>query len=123
MVVVAEDDRDVREMLCEVLTAEGFDVAAARNGVETLALLRANTSRICVVLLDVMMPVMSGAEVIEHQRRDPQLSTVPVVVMSARWETRDLFEGIEFLRKPMSLDHVLHVVRHHCKQRPASATM
>lgn len=114
MILVVDDDRDVRDMLCDVLAGEGYAVTGARNGREALATLRANPADICLVLLDVMMPVMSGVEFREQQRIDPDLAGIPVAVMSARWEARDVFDGLAFLRKPMGLEEILTVVRGHC---------
>ena len=113
-VLVVDDDQDVREMLCDVLIGEGFAVASARNGMEALATLLAHEGPVCLILLDVMMPVMSGVEFRERQRSDPHLAGIPVAVMSARWEARDVFHGLEFLRKPMRLEEVLSLVRRHC---------
>ena len=117
MILVVDDDRDVREVLCGVLDSEGYAVAGARNGAEALAVLHSNPARVCLVILDVMMPVMSGVEFRERQRQDATIAAIPVAVMSARWEAQEAqeaFAGLPFLRKPMRLDDVLTVVRRHC---------
>jgi CheY-like chemotaxis protein len=74
----------------------------------------AHTARkICVILLDLMMPVMSGSEFVDYQRSDPG-SILPVVTMSARWESRQAFTDIPFVRKPNGIEELLWTVRRWC---------
>ena len=113
MIVVAEDDRDLREIVCEVLETHGYAVAAASNGAEALRLVREN-QRVCLVLLDLMMPVMSGYEFLQIRQREPELATVPVVVMSARWEAAEQEVTGEFLRKPLSTTQLLGAAARYC---------
>src|SRR5205085_12014163 len=82
-VLVVEDDHDVREALVEALEASDYHPMAAANGSEALQRLRSGSEPPCVILLDVMMPVMDGREFREEQRRDPALAEIPVVVLSA----------------------------------------
>ena len=113
MIMVVDDDVDVRETLCEVLAEEGYRVAGARNGMEALNLLR-EAERVCLVLLDLMMPVMSGYQFLQERKADPKLAAMPVVVMSARWEGKDEIEVVDFIRKPVSLAAILSVVERYC---------
>jgi CheY-like chemotaxis protein len=123
VILVVEDDQDVREALCDVLEAEGYRTVAARNGLEAMTTLRAAVAdtTVCLILLDLMMPVMSGFEFRERQRADPELARVPVAVMSARWDAQPELAGIEFLRKPMRVQDVLAVVRRHCARDDAGS--
>jgi CheY-like chemotaxis protein len=115
MILVIEDDRDSRELLCDILGLQGYAVACASNGREALSFLEAHTTReICVILLDLMMPVMSGYEFVDHQRSNPRLASIPVVIMSARWEARQAFTDIPFVRKPIGLEELLSTVRQWC---------
>jgi CheY-like chemotaxis protein len=115
MILVIEDDRDSRELLCDILGLQGYVVACASNGREALSFLDAHTpSEICVILLDLMMPVMSGFEFVDRQRSDPRLASIPVVIMSARWEAREAFTGIPFVRKPIGLEELLSTIRRWC---------
>src|SRR5689334_8429349 len=77
-ILVVEDDQDIREALMSVLEDEGYTVLGAANGLDGLEVL-ARISRPCMILLDLMMPVMSGAEFLSQMRRDDILAPVPVV--------------------------------------------
>ncbi len=116
-VLVVDDDAGIRESLAEALTDEGYRVTTANNGAEALDLLRAPTEpRPCVILLDLMMPVMSGHEFYREQQRDPALAGIPIVVISADGNLArkaGAFGG-EFLSKPVRLDTVLVVLGRHC---------
>lgn len=122
VILVVDDDPDVREALCCALQAEGHEAIAARNGAEALSTLRTVAPRqVCLVLLDLMMPVMSGFEFRKQQAADPQLAGIPVAIMSARWDARDELQGLTFLRKPMRLEEVLDVARRHCVRATGEA--
>ncbi len=82
-VMVVEDDALIRELVLELLTVEGFEAVAARNGAEALESLRGGGARPALILLDLMMPVMNGWQFREEQLGDPALADIPVVVMSA----------------------------------------
>src|SRR5919112_522210 len=115
MILVIEDDSDSRELLCDILGLHGHLVACAANGREALSFLEAHTAgEICVILLDLMMPVMSGYEFMERQRSDSRLASIPVIIMSARWEAQPAFTGIPFIRKPIGIDELLSTVRRWC---------
>jgi CheY-like chemotaxis protein len=105
-VLVVDDDRDIRELLVELFASEGYEVASASDGRRALAEARAR--RPDVILLDLMMPVMSGWEFREAQLRDPALADIPVVVVTAFEESLD---GTELLRKPFLVDDVLDAVQ------------
>lgn len=81
-ILVVEDDSDIRETLQQVLELEGYRVATAANGHEGLAALETG-ERPSLILLDLMMPVMSGAEMLDHLRTDERLADIPVVVVTA----------------------------------------
>src|SRR5690242_2846236 len=81
-ILVVEDDPDIRELVSEVLCQSGYHVAEAGNGQEALDFLKAHDQP-CVMLLDLMMPVLSGPELLEILADDPRFSKLPVVVVSA----------------------------------------
>jgi CheY-like chemotaxis protein len=105
-VLVVDDDRDIRELLVELLASEGYEVASAADGRRALA--EARSRRPDVILLDLMMPVMSGWEFREAQLRDPELAGIPVVVVTA---FEDSLEGAVLLRKPFLVEDVLDAVQ------------
>jgi len=116
-VLVVEDDLDVRQALMEILEEHGFTALGACDGAEALILLARATELPCVILLDLMMPVMDGASFREAQRRDPRLAGIPVVVLSAY---RDLerhassLDAVSVLHKPPSVRELVTVLRAHC---------
>src|SRR5689334_11479746 len=80
-VLIVEDDADLREMMAQLLTMEGFASTAVANGREALDYLR-DGGRPNVILLDLMMPVMDGWEFLREQTRDTVLATLPVIILS-----------------------------------------
>jgi len=114
-VLIVEDDRDTREMLARFLELEGFHVTTAENGRDALVRLRA-TSPPSVILLDLMMPVMDGWQFRAVQKQDPDLSQVPVVVVTAAGP-RNAVPSIDadgWLPKPVDLDALLTAIQPFC---------
>ena len=115
-VLIVEDDADLREMMAQLLTLEGFHAEAVANGKEALDYLRTG-DRPDVILLDLMMPVMDGWEFRRHQREDPQFAEVPVVVLTALDQSRAAhLGGAAFLKKPLDFDRLLELVRGYCRE-------
>jgi len=114
--MIVEDDRDTREMLERFLELEGFRVSSAPNGEAALASLRAN-GRPCVILLDLMMPVMNGWQFREAQRQDPELSTVPVVVVTAAGPRAEIpaIHADGWLSKPVDFEQLLATIGSFCQ--------
>lgn len=83
-VLVVDDDPDIREAMIEVLEENGHAATGAANGNEALAHLRAAPDQPCLILLDLMMPVMDGFEFLERVRANPATSHVPIVVLTAK---------------------------------------
>src|SRR3954463_8703954 len=110
IVLIVEDDEDIRTTTADILLDEGYSVRLAANGKEALGWLRAGL-RPCVILLDLMMPVMSGYEFLKTLRAEAELSRIPVVVVSAM---RDAPEGEEVCPKPTNLDQLFGHVSRHC---------
>jgi CheY-like chemotaxis protein len=81
LVLVVDDDPDILEAICDILEAEGYEVARARHGEEALA--RVEDRRPAVILLDLMMPVMDGVAFAQALRLRPAVRDVPIVVISA----------------------------------------
>ncbi len=111
-VLVVEDHADLREMLAVLLESEGYDVHTARNGAEALSSLA--KARPSVILLDLMMPVMSGDEFRQRQLADPRYRDVPVICMSAAHDGRERCERMHanlYFQKPVDFDRLLGAVR------------
>jgi CheY-like chemotaxis protein len=114
-VLIVEDDADLREMMAQLLTLEGFSTATVANGSEALTYLLSNDHKPDVILLDLMMPVMDGWEFRRKQREDPAVADVPVIVLSALDQTRAGDVGAAaFLKKPLDFDRLVKLVRSYC---------
>src|SRR5258707_15538086 len=81
-ILVVEDDAMTRESIVDLLGEAGYSVTEATNGAEALEKLRQGPAP-CVILLDLMMPVMSGQEFRREQLTDPALAAIPGIVVSA----------------------------------------
>jgi CheY-like chemotaxis protein len=81
LVLIIEDDPDIRQALAELLEDEGYDCIFAANGLEALETLSLQTPSL--LLVDLLMPVMNGVELIARLQRDARWSNLPVVVMTA----------------------------------------
>jgi CheY-like chemotaxis protein len=113
-VLIVEDDAELRDMMAQLLTLEGFVAATVANGREALEYLRQG-DRPDIILLDLMMPVMDGWEFRRKQQSDPALAAVPVVVLSALDHRRAAeVDAVAFLKKPLDFDRLLELVRQYC---------
>ncbi|PYR03185.1 MAG: response regulator [Acidobacteria bacterium] len=109
-VLIVEDDADLREMMAQLLSLEGFQAAAVANGSEALQYLHNGHIKPDVILLDLMMPVMDGWEFRRKQQADPAFADVPVIVLSALDQSRAADVQAEaFLKKPLDFDRLLIV--------------
>lgn len=113
-ILVIEDDKDIRDSISEVLEVEGYSVSSVGNGREGLEYLRSVAAdasrRPDVILLDLMMPVMSGMEFRSEQLNDPAIASVPLIVMSA--DNRAIQKSEEMrtatcILKPLEIDDLL----------------
>src|SRR5438309_6192732 len=114
--LVVDDDPGIRDSLADLLHDEGYVVMTAVNGEDALARLRASDHLPCVILLDLMMPVMSGAEFYTEMRNDPALAGIPVVIISADGNARAKVKsmGGELIPKPVRIETVINAVENHC---------
>jgi len=120
-ILIVEDDPDTREMLSVLLAMEGFHAVAAEDGLEALHLLRTVRHRApevpCLVLLDLMMPRLSGHEFRRAQLGDPTVASVPVAVMSGASDLEaraQALGAVASLSKPIDCDFLMNVVRRYC---------
>lgn len=120
-VLVVEDNDDVREMMAVTLELEGHQVATAINGRDALDKLH-HGERPCVILLDLMMPVMNGWEFRRALELDPVLRDVPVVVVSAATgEMASRAQAAAHLPKPLDMDRLLEIVGALCSDGNADS--
>ena len=111
-ILVADDDSDIREMLALVLEMRHHRVVDAADGLQAVATARA-TAGLSLILLDLMMPGMSGVEVMKTIKADPALAAIPVVVLSGDRRARETALALGaagFLPKPIELADLLREV-------------
>jgi two-component system, chemotaxis family, chemotaxis protein CheY len=119
-IFIVEDDQQIREALREVLELEGYAVSVASDGKQALEYLRsiAFNAYPSLILLDLMMPVMNGWDLLRILEKDSALQKIPVVVLSA---SGGVIAGCEhalaFVQKPFSLDTLLELVKKHSSSR------
>jgi CheY-like chemotaxis protein len=116
-ILIVDDDAGIRQLVTLFLEHKGYQAASVPNGREALSHLQHSQPEL--ILLDLMMPVMDGAEFRQAQQQDPQLSSIPVVVMSAA-------ENIEaqapqltadsYLPKPIDFDALSALVEAYCSR-------
>lgn len=122
LVMIVEDDVDLRESIAEVLEDLQYRPLGAANGKEAIERLRCGPERPCVILLDIMMPVMDGWQFRALQREDPELGDIPVIVMTAHADHRRAADGLAAaacLTKPIELDTLLATLQRFCPARAA----
>lgn len=109
-VLLVDDEFDLLACLRDVLEDEGYQVVTAQNGREALTQLDAH--QVDLVVTDLMMPVMSGVDLLRHLRADPRRPDLPTLVVSAGLNRR-IVEQLDspYLRKPFDLDAFVAEVR------------
>jgi DNA-binding response OmpR family regulator len=105
-IMLADDEQQVRDMVAFRLRNAGHQVVGARDGGEALALAAAEKPDL--IILDVMMPVLDGFEVLRRLKADPALQAIPVIILSAKGREQDVMTGIrggaiDYVVKPFSL--------------------
>lgn len=114
IVFVIEDDADIAEACVEALSLDGFHALSFSDGLKALERARI-IDRIDVVVLDLMMPNMNGVEFLDAMARDPRLSIIPVVVITADPQAETRVAGYANVRtvihKPFALDRLTDSVR------------
>jgi CheY-like chemotaxis protein len=113
-ILVVDDDPDTRELMSVWLDAEGYRVRTATNGKEALKVLQREVP--CAMLVDLMMPIMDGAEFRRRVQSMPAISSVPFIVgippNNLAWSPRDL--DIDVVSKPFDADELLALVASRC---------
>lgn len=113
-ILVVEDDDDIRNVVVEILESEGYVTQEASNGKEALEVL-ADMPKPCLVLLDMMMPIMNGRQFIDAVMADSMLAPIPILIVSAIADKTNTTGSVGFLKKPIDIDVVLKVVGQYCK--------
>jgi CheY-like chemotaxis protein len=119
-ILIVEDHDDTRTMVVTLLETQGYRTVTARNGAEALSVGRASGP--CLILLDLMMPVMSGEQFLIARQSLPSLREVPVLILSASPYAEVVaarYGADECVPKPLDLDRVVEAVERQCP-RPAT---
>ena len=93
LILIADDNEANRDILARRLGANGYDLVTANDGEEALALARAKLPDL--ILLDVMMPKVDGLEVCRQLKADTCLPFIPIILVTARTDTKDIVRGLE----------------------------
>lgn len=103
-VLIIEDEEDAAELFAEMMRVSGFRVLKTSKSTPALSMIADNKPD--VVLLDIMMPEVSGLDILRQMRRDPNLANIPVIVVTAKTMPTDIKNGMEagastYLTKPV----------------------
>lgn len=116
-ILIIEDERDARESLRQLLELEGFVATTAENGRVGLERIEAQ-ERPCLILLDLMMPIMNGWQFLEAltAHHPDVLRSVPLVIISAAADVGQLpiASGCRVMKKPIDFDQLMRVAHEHC---------
>ena len=112
-ILVADDDRDIRDLVTFKLSQAGYDVQAVDDGVAALAAIEANPPRLAI--LDVMMPGLSGIDVLRKLRAEESTKDLDIILLTARSRDSDVDTGFatgasDYIIKPFSPRELLHRV-------------
>lgn len=115
-VLIVDDDPAMRDALCDALELQGHLTAGVSNGLEALDHL-GKSAPPCLILLDLMMPLMNGWEFREAQLKNPQIASIPVVVITAYTNpihNAEKLAAVGYLTKPISPERLLEAVAAWC---------
>ena len=113
IILVVDDDEDIRETLRVILELEDYQVLVASNGREALEVMRTNRPQL--ILLDLMMPVLDGWEFVKELDKIPKLSDTPILVITAYADrARPVPRSLLTLEKPVDISVLLEAIKRTC---------
>lgn len=112
-ILIVEDDEAIRTSLRLALELAGFQVTTAANGQEGLEHLK-KISRPCLILLDLMMPVMNGWQFAEALQKDMVLAAIPVAIVTAYSDRAKDIQAQAIVKKPIDLGVLMKIVHQYC---------
>lgn len=118
-ILIIEDDSEIRGITAVLLRREGYIVEEARSGDEALTFLRRSDRDPCLILIDLMMPILGDWDVVDILREEDRILALPVVVLSAAHPAKAPSGVAGFVRKPIDFDLLLGLVRRYCGPAPA----
>jgi CheY-like chemotaxis protein len=115
-VLVVDDDLDVSQLIKDVIEGQGYRAIAANNGREALAVLQEEEERPALMLIDLFMPVMSGAELLKVVKQNARLAGIPRVIMTAANDQMiGVREDVPVLYKPVDFDALTRLLQRYCE--------
>ena len=119
-ILLIEDNREIRENICEILELDGFEVITAENGKEGLDQARAELPDL--IVCDIMMPIMDGYTVLYFLSKEPKTSDIPFIFLTAKAERLDFRKGMEmgaddYLTKPFEDVELINAIRSRLKKK------
>jgi DNA-binding response OmpR family regulator len=121
-VLIVEDEEDAAEMFAEMMRVSGYRVVTTSKSAPAISMMLADIPDL--VLLDVMMPEISGLDVLRQMRRNPALANIPVIMITARSMPADIKNGMEagastYLTKPVGFIELKDTVERILTIKPA----
>jgi len=112
-VLIIEDEEDAAELFAEMMRISGFRVLKTSKSAPAIAMM--NADKPDIVLLDIMMPEVSGLDILRQMRRDPNLANIPVIMVTAKSMPADIKNGMEagastYLTKPVGFQELKEAV-------------
>lgn len=122
-ILVAEDDQDINDLLCEHLSSQGYTTISVFNGDEALS--QAKQNQIDLFILDWMMPGLTGIELCKFIRNEPKLTNTPIIMLTARSDADSIIGGLDsgandYITKPFDLRELSARVRAQLRSSPSS---
>lgn len=119
-ILIVEDSLDLQHLLGRLFQRAGYTLSQAYDGRQALDMLNTMNERPSLILLDIMMPIMDGIEFRHIQKNDPELSKIPVIVMTADSDPEhraQQMSAAHYFEKPIrSIDQLLHVADETCRR-------
>ena len=113
-ILIAEDERDIRDLIVYSLQFDGFFVTAAKDGIEAVQI--ADQEDFDLILLDVRMPRMDGYQVCNHLKKSTKTKDIPIIFLSAKGQETEVHEGLaigaeDYILKPFAPNHLIERIR------------
>ena len=112
-ILIVEDDKEIREAMKDALEIEGYNVKIASSGGEGLTILRMSDN-ICMILLDLLMPSMSGREFMDLVKKEEKISSIPIFIHSSIANKENTTGAEGWIKKPADLGIILQAVKNYC---------
>ncbi len=119
-ILVIEDNKSVREEICDILKIENFNVLECTNGAEAIEIIEDEIPNL--IISDIMMPIIDGYDLLKLIRQNPVTEMIPVILLSAKINKQDIRNGMnlgadDYLTKPVNADELINVINNKIKRQ------